>query len=189
MHKTPRLMCAFAMFFGLGSVSHAATWLKTGEATSRPFGHMQYCATNPSDCRTQATLKALAPAAVGPLQSVNSSVNKSIKPITDQKQFGIRDVWSVNAKSGDCEDFALSKRAALLRLGYKAANLLMAMGHSGGEAHAVLVVRTLAGDYVMDNLNNAVLPVNQARVSITKIQSPANAAVWLRVTGKTSNPL
>lgn len=187
MRIKSRMLCAFAMFFGVGSSAYSATWLKTGDETSRPAGHMEYCSKHPSDCRKKAEAKALAPAAIGPLQTVNNAVNKTIKPVSDQVQFGVRDKWTVNAKSGDCEDFALAKRAALMRHGYKSSNLLMAMGHAAGQAHAVLVVRTQGGDYVLDNLTDAVLPVNRARVSITKIQSPANASVWLRVTGQTNS--
>ncbi len=92
-------------------------------------------------------------------------------------------------KAGDCEDYALAKRAALQRRGIAKSNLLLAVGRANGEAHTVLVVRTSNGDYVMDNLTDAVQPVGVSRVGIRKIQSPVDGSDWLTITGKTNSPL
>lgn len=120
------------------------------------------------------------------LQSVNSSVNRAIKPVSDIRQFGKPEYWTSNTKAGDCEDFALAKRAALKRRGFRASDLLLTMAYKGGQAHTVLVVRTRDGDFVLDNLVDKVLPVNRVAMSFVKIQAPSNGARWLRVTGKTS---
>lgn len=190
VRKIGKLSYSLALFAGatLSTLAHSATWLKTGASTSRPYGHVEYCAKRPSECARQSAAKKLPAASLGTLKSVNGSVNRSIKPISDQAQFGVRERWSASAKSGDCEDYALAKRAALLRRGYRASNLLLAMGYAGSQAHTVLVVRTSDGDFVLDNLTDAVLPVGKARVGITKIQSPGNGGEWLRVTGRTSDP-
>jgi predicted transglutaminase-like cysteine proteinase len=186
-----RFVLPLALCAGLSStaLSHAATWLKTGASTSRPYGHIAYCAGKPGDCAKRS--KVSKPAAVGlaTLQSVNSSVNRSIKPVKDQTQFGVRDKWLSSTKAGDCEDYALAKRAALQRRGISKSNLLLAVGRANGEAHTVLVVRTNSGDFVMDNLNDTVLPVSSSRIGIRKIQSPIDGSDWLSVTGKTNSPL
>jgi predicted transglutaminase-like cysteine proteinase len=166
----------------------ASAWLKTGGATSKPYGHVAYCRGRSSDCRAHGGSKRLAPNRMNVLQSVNSSVNRSIKPVSDAKLHGKREVWSYPAKAGDCEEYALSKRAALLRRGYRPGDLLIAVGSKRGERHAVLVVRTTDGDYVLDNMEDRVLPVNKARMRFSKIQSPVDAGSWVRVTGKTRNP-
>ena len=44
------------------------------------------------------------------LKSVNNRVNRAIAPRGDR-----RDEWAINVSSGDCEDYALTKRAALIR--------------------------------------------------------------------------
>jgi predicted transglutaminase-like cysteine proteinase len=172
----------------LASPAKASTWLSTGQSTSRPIGHVELCQSKPSECRRQGVAKHLPPANLPALRSINVSVNRSIKPLSDQKHFGVRERWSYPSKEGDCEDFALAKRKALLRRGYSASNLLLAVGHNGIEPHTVLVVRTRDGDFVLDNQTDAILSVSAARVSIRKIQSPSNGGEWLTVTGKTSKP-
>ena len=164
----------------------ASTWLNTGSATSRPFGHIEYCKKRPFDCRQNKGSAKPQSLSLGALNAVNSSVNHRIKPMRDEEQFGVRDRWSYGAKIGDCEDFAIAKRAALLSRGYRPENTLLAMGYSGVEAHVVLLVRTDGGDYVLDNLNPAVLPVEKSSVRISKVQSPKNGAEWLSVGGKST---
>jgi predicted transglutaminase-like cysteine proteinase len=183
------LGCLTAMCAGVpAATSHAATWLKTGALATRPYGHVAYCASHPSDCGKQGDASILPAASLSTLQNVNISVNRSIRAVRDQQQFGVRDKWSVGGKSGDCEDFALAKRSALMRRGFKRSHLLMAVGSANGEVHAVLVVRTRDGDFVLDNLTDAVLPVGAAHISIAKIQSSSDSSQWLRVTGRTSDP-
>lgn len=164
----------------------ASTWLNTGSATSRPFGHIEYCKKRPFDCRQNRGNAKPQVYSLATLNAVNSSINHKIKPIRDEEQFGVRDRWSYGAKAGDCEDFAIAKRAALLSRGYSPENALLAMGYAGGQAHVVLLVRTDGGDYVLDNLNPAVLPIEKSSVRISKIQSAKNGAEWLSVGGKSA---
>ena len=167
-------------------LAHASVWLKTGSETSRPYGHVEYCSKNASDCRSSGNSQALPPARLSVLQAVNHVINKAIKPVSDQKQFGKREYWTANTKAGDCEDYALAKRRALLKRGFKPSHLLLTMARSRGEAHTVLVVRTRDGDFVLDNLKTAVLPVNKTSLGYVKMQSGDNARKWRSITGKTS---
>jgi predicted transglutaminase-like cysteine proteinase len=87
------------------------------------------------------------------LERVNTSLNASIKPITDQKQYGVPEYWEVADKAGDCEDYALAKRKALRALGWLLETLDIAVCRTQtGEAHAVLIAHTDQGDMVLDNL-------------------------------------
>ncbi|WP_417410017.1 transglutaminase-like cysteine peptidase [Hoeflea sp.] len=165
--------------------SSASTWLKTGTETTRPYGHVEYCTRNASDCRNQTSSTGLPAARLNLLRSINNAVNKAIKPASDKAVFGRKEFWTAKARSGDCEDFALAKRARLLRNGFNSSQLLLTMGYRGNEAHTVLVVRTRDGDYVLDNLEDKVQPVRAARMSFRKIQSPAHSGRWLKITGKT----
>jgi len=179
------LLAALVAWVSLLTPSFASTWLKTGKETSRPYGHVEYCSRNASDCRNRSAGSSLPPARMDVLRSVNQAVNRAIKPAADKTAFGRREFWTAKARSGDCEDFALAKRARLMRKGFKSSQLLLTMGHNGREAHTVLVVRTRDGDYVLDNLYDDVQPVQSARMSFLKIQSPDHGGRWLRVTGKT----
>ena len=86
------------------------------------------------------------------LNAVNQSVNRAIRPRHDKG-----DVWSVNVNSGDCEDYVLTKRARLIGSGVAPGALRIATVRTpSGEAHAVLVVRTDKGDFVLDNRKDAI---------------------------------
>ncbi|MBC7280685.1 transglutaminase-like cysteine peptidase [Hoeflea sp.] len=179
------LLAVLAAMFSFLAPAFASTWLKTGKETTRPYGHVEYCSRKPSDCRSRSTRSQLPPARLDVLRGVNVSVNRAIKPVSDQVAFGRKEYWTSKARAGDCEDFALAKRARLLSKGFKPSQLLLTMGHNGTEPHAVLVVRTRDGDYVLDNLDDEVTPVQSARVNFLKIQSPDHGGQWLRITGKT----
>ncbi|WP_158284921.1 transglutaminase-like cysteine peptidase [Hoeflea marina] len=154
--------------------------------TSRPFGHIEFCARQPNDCRRHKPGGSLSASNLSLLQSINTSVNKAIKPVSDIRQFGKPEYWTSNTKAGDCEDFALAKRAALKRRGFRASDLLLTMAYKGGQAHTVLVVRTRDGDFVLDNLNDRVVSVDKVAMSFVKMQAPTNGANWVTVTGKSS---
>lgn len=185
--STPLIFLAMlAGFFTFASPSLASSWLKTGKETSRPYGHVDYCARHTSDCRSRSAASALPPARLAVLSKVNVSVNRAIKPVADRKAFGRKEYWTGRTRKGDCEDYALAKRAKLMGRGFKSSQLLLTMGHNGREAHTVLVVRTRDGDFVLDNLYDEVKPVRSARMSFRKIQAPEHGGRWLKITGKTN---
>lgn len=96
------------------------------------------------------------------LQRINERVNVAIRPATDEQIYGAWDVWAeplLNRTSanrdvyGDCEDYVLEKRRALIEAGVPRAALSIAVARiPSGESHAVLLIATDKGDYVMDNL-------------------------------------
>jgi len=140
-----------------------------------PLGYQLMCLKTPSECKGggSASVKATTDI-MGQLTSVNSKVNRSIQPRNDSSA----DVWSVNVSSGDCEDFALTKRRALIKAGLPASSLRIAYVKTRrGEDHAILVVKTSKGDYVLDNLHSSVRPLSQTGYRIIS-QSGANPMKW-----------
>ncbi len=105
--------------FGAAGIpsAKAAQWSEAGGLTSIPYGHKEYCNRNPRNCGAHRVLPPmkLTPQRMKLLQSVSSSVNHRIKPVSDQENYGKRDYWTmpVNGK-GDCEDYVLMKRAQLM---------------------------------------------------------------------------
>src|SRR5215212_2924607 len=85
------------------------------------------------------------------LQQINSHVNSTIREVSDLEQYGRDDVWTLpTSGKGDCEDFALLKRKMLIECGWPASALSISVGTtSSGEPHAVLVVATANGEYVL----------------------------------------
>ncbi|AEQ53105.1 transglutaminase-like cysteine peptidase [Pelagibacterium halotolerans] len=147
-----------------GSVMRIAT----SSATAAPLGLQIFCMTSPAHC-------ASAPAAqvqmdtnlMSVLNTVNRSVNASIRPQRRATQ-----VWTVGARVGDCKDYAMNKRAQLIARGVPAGALRLAIGFTArGEGHAVLVVRTDQGDYVLDNLTSQIKPFSQTGHTLTAMSS------------------
>ena len=98
------------------------------------------------------------------LTSVNSGVNRMIAYRRDQAVYGRLDHWAkpaeiVSRGAGDCEDFAILKMAALMKLGIPARSmsLVVLQDQRRGVAHAVLSVTTGSGNFILDNLRNAVV--------------------------------
>lgn len=117
----------------------------------------------------QARDRVSTPAAQGPavrldrdmwtrLNTVNSRINRAILRRSDLALYGREDVWATpletGGRFGDCEDYALEKRRALIAEGTapEALNLALVTTRAG-EAHAVLLVATSQGELVLDNLS------------------------------------
>jgi len=107
---------------------------------------------------------ALSTARWKELQEVNSEINEAIKPLTDMEAFGRNEYWTMpltleGVSVGDCEDYALEKRRILIERGWPEGSLLLAAALAPGYGrHAILVVSTDRGDYVLDNLYDEVKP-------------------------------
>jgi predicted transglutaminase-like cysteine proteinase len=154
-----------------------------------PIGYYELCVASPSVCRPRAgRLPRTADGAVRAtpglfekLQSVTAAVNRSISPVADKDAPGMA-TWRVNAKAGNCKDYALAKRQRLLAEGLPSSAALVAIVRLwSGEQHAVLVVRTDRGDYVLDNLDDAVRPWRRVSYRWEKIQSPTDTWIWFRL--------
>ncbi len=120
---------------------------------------------------------ALSSADLSDLVRVNIQINRAIAPKHDGA-----DVWSPDAKAGDCEDFALAKRQRLVDLGWAPSQLLIAIVDDpslGG--HAVLIARTDQGDLVLDNLTDEILPWTDTRLTFVSRQSEKLPAMWVKL--------
>ncbi len=124
---------------------------------------------------------------IGLLDSVNREVNNSITQVTDMDGFGVVENWRIpNVNSfvgdiGDCEDFALAKRKILIeRYGFNRNALSMSvLRRPDGDIHAVLMVRTSYGDYVLDNLERDVLPWHKTGYQWLKKQAFGKPSQWI----------
>ena len=83
---------------------------------------------------------------------------------------------------GDCEDYVLEKRRDLARLGLSLSNLLITVVRKpDGEGHAVLTVRTDKGDYILDNLTDAVRLWDQTGYRFLKRQASNHTGRWVTI--------
>lgn len=159
--------------------------MQTGSVTSQPIGHYEFCKQHHAECaiRTKAAaLPRLTPHGWDIVRDVNRDVNASITPMTDAEAFGREEVWSYPVDVGDCEDFVLLKRQKLIKAGFSAADLLITVVRKpDGEGHAVLTVRTDKGDYILDNLNDAVRPWEETGYRFLKRQAIDNTGRWVSI--------
>lgn len=128
---------------------------ETGRLKPAPIAYQLFCFQHASECRGGgASTVAYNATTMARLSEVNRSVNRSIRPKAD----GPENKWSLNPSAGDCEDYAITKRSRLIRAGFPASALRIADVTTGrGVRHAVLVVKTTAGDYVLDNMRGSIL--------------------------------
>jgi predicted transglutaminase-like cysteine proteinase len=102
------------------------------------------------------------------LRAVNRFVNQWT-PITDIDNHQQQDFWSSPLtflrRSGDCEDYAIIKYVSLREMGFEAEQLRIVVVRDTLRelAHAVLAVQHEGETFILDNLNQAVLPQTKVR--------------------------
>ncbi len=141
---------------------------------------------------TASTLR-YSPGLVARLNEINRQVNHAIKAETDMASLGVADHWDEPLEEGrnvgDCEDYVLEKRHALIAAGFPAEALSIAVVQTRrGEDHAVLVVDTDGGDLVLDNLSPWVTPWNAVGYRWLMRQAPGQPLNWVTVAGAARTP-
>jgi predicted transglutaminase-like cysteine proteinase len=165
--------------------------LTDGRAGPTP-AWIEFCKKLPRECAHDATEPATIALDQGLWQiiaDVNERVNGMIIPVTDQDHWGVADRWDYPDDGlGDCEDIQLLKRRLLVEAGLPQRALRMTVVIDElGAGHAVLMVRTDRGDYILDNKRKAVLSWQQTGYRYVKREGSDSAAwVWL---GNRSAPL
>ena len=119
----------------------------------------------------------------GEVEQVNRSINQQLIWRSDLDQYGIEEFWAfpiqAGLRFGDCEDFALEKRRVLIERGFPPAALALATAYSEETGlHAVLIVRTSQGDYVLDNTTPWVMPWRQTGYRWLTIQAGESLTDW-----------
>jgi predicted transglutaminase-like cysteine proteinase len=122
------------------------------------------------------------------LLTVNADVNEAIVP---QRNYGglATETWLIAPDRGDCNDYAVTKRHQLIRMGWPARALLLSeVVTTRGEHHLVVVVRTSDGDLVLDNLATKIRRWNQTPYRWLRIQSPSQPKLWSTIAPRGSRP-
>lgn len=153
--------------------------------TSIPVGHADFCKRYPTECGVNAKVieaVTLTQKKWQQLLSVNSHFNTTIVPETDEQLYHVAEFWTYPNGYGDCEDIALAKRKALMAAGWPASALLMTVGRqANGEGHAVLMVRTDRGDFILDNQDSTIHDWRDSPYHLLKRQSQTNSAEWVGI--------
>lgn len=142
----------------------------------RPTQYAAFCRQMPDECTLSGDEELRVDAGVATtLARVNRDVNGEIVLTADAGCSGGEEHWSLPASGyGDCEDFALEKRARLREAGLPSATMTMAIVHHRTEyfAHAVLLVETDRGTFLLDNLTDEVICWRDAPYSLERRERP-----------------
>ncbi len=160
-----------------------ATFSQEFGKTLPPIGFVKFCAKNMAECQTKADKPQRIPLSSQTWEQivgVNTLVNSTIRPMSDQDLYGVPELWTFPIDAGDCEDYLLLKKRHLEALGFVSNSLLITVVlDEKGDGHAVLTVATDKGDYVLDNRRNDVLFWNQTGYTFVKRQAQTNARLWV----------
>lgn len=168
-------------------------YLRVFGVTQPPYGFVDFCNREPTECREGALedgRRAGNAVEIAELDRVNRRFNKEIEPVSDMDNYGVTEFWSMprNAK-GDCEDYALLKRQALMRAGWPASALLLTVVlDEKNEGHAILTVRTVAGDFVLDNKTDDMKLWHKTPYRFIMRQSYLNPKLWMSLDPKEAMP-
>lgn len=159
--------------------------LATGRVTRAPAGWLNHCMASPERCivPVKPVRLAASSAVLGLIDRVHREVNRAIR--AEVEPLG-RDFWQVSPIAGDCEDYALTKQAALIAAGLPPGSVRLATAElQDGTLHAVATVETEAGTLVLDNLESAVVPLRALPYRWLRLQGPDGGLRWLELASGT----
>ena len=160
-------------------------FMATGGLTSQPIGHYEFCKRMPNECNFTSAQTApikLDQATWAKIVQVNIEVNALIQPMTDMEIYGQEEYWTYSTTVGDCEEYVLLKRRELAEAGLPLSSLLITvLRKPDGEGHAVLTVRTDRGDFVLDNLTDAVKNWQETDYTYLKRQAANHTGRWVSI--------
>jgi predicted transglutaminase-like cysteine proteinase len=162
---------------------------KVGTAKPIP-GWVRFCQQNPAECAVDPSEPATIELTVKDwktLNRINQQVNADIEPRSDEDQWGVEDRWDFAEDGyGDCEDYQLVKRKRLVEAGFPRRALRMTVViDEEGAGHAVMMVRTNRGDFILDNKRNAILPWQRTNYVYIKREGDEGVA-WASLGRRTS---
>ncbi len=134
--------------------------------------------------RSAPGAQAMTPDLLALLNSVDRTVNRAIRYVHN----GADDSWKLamqqaaSQATGDCKDYVLEKRRALIERGVSPQSLSIALVQTWrGESHAVLLVATDQGEYVLDNLSGSVKRWDKLGYRWVSRQAPGETFSWVSV--------
>lgn len=151
-----------------------------------PLAHVAFIQPGEASDESADGAPAMTPELWSKLNRINAKVNRAIARRTDVEGYGQADYWAAPLGEGrgfgDCEDYVLEKQRALAAAGVprKALNIALATT-AWGESHAVLLVNTREGEYVLDNLSPWVRPWSKVDYRWGARQVDGEAFNWAMV--------
>jgi len=132
---------------------------------------------------------------IAKLQMIQDAVNKRVHWAHDLDNMGVADFWAnagetLRRGTGDSEDIAIVKMQALKAAGFNPKDLYISVGrHSTRGAHILLLARTTAGFFALDDQVEGILPASR-HTRFTPIITLGQGMSWIhgrRVGSKMAN--
>lgn len=157
-----------------------------------PAGFISFCLRFPDQCDAPANepmTVSLDSARWRLLRRVNTAVNQTIWPEDDTSHYGRPEYWTIPSDGyGDCEDYALTKRRDLILAGFPRRALRIAIAETPlNGRHAVLIVMTESGAFILDNLLDAIVEIHQSAYRWIEQQDASNPRAWITLTDPTTS--
>jgi predicted transglutaminase-like cysteine proteinase len=183
------LLAGFVVLSGLaigaaGRADADSPLMQVGGPTNPPVGYLDFCKHFPTECKIRGadTPEQLNEETWRDLQEVNVLVNRIVTPATDLEIYHRDEVWTLPGAYGDCEDYVLLKRKWLEERGWPTSALLITVVFDEvGEGHAVLLVRTSRGDFVLDNKTDKLHRWYETAYRYVKRQSTEDPNRWVSI--------
>ena len=169
MRLSSQVLLTSCMLLVFGMMAHAgAGWgvaskmrLPVVEVRRSHPPYAAFCKRNPGQCdMTGKAVIQLNRKLKHSISEVNAAVNKAVRCLlADKLLHGEEEYWAYPvAGRGDCEDIALEKRRRLAALGLPRASMTIAIVQirKTMASHAVLLIETTTGTWVLDNLTNKI---------------------------------
>lgn len=148
--------------------------------TLAPLQFVKFCMNYGAECEANAAERMLPPSeqAMQMLKEVNDAVNGAISPVRKSTEPLVAR-WTIAPAAGDCNDYAVTKRHALIAKGWPQSALRLAVVKTeSGQGHLVLVARLTDGDVVLDNLSPKIQAWNLPTYEWVSMQSAENPKFW-----------
>lgn len=141
--------------------------------------------------RNDPRLRIIADALTGlspidQLAKVKLLVGRVVRSASDLDTMHVYDYWSnasdtLNRGAGDDEDIAIVEMQALKAAGFPARDLYLSVGREQRRGlHTVLIARTGAGFYLLDDMLSAVVPASSAHAAaFTPMMTIGAGRSWL----------
>lgn len=142
----------------VGTIAALSQWTSAARINAESDCGGTTCATPTGAQFVSAVAAARHLSALKAMLVINSSVNRAVTYRGDQNDHWASVTETVASGQGDCEDYAIAKRALLIKAGFDAQSLQFVVLNDTrrGLQHAVLVVHLEDARYVLDNLSDVV---------------------------------
>lgn len=181
-----QLRAILAVSLALGLSTAAATadaarpFIDAQQEVEAPVGFDGVCQRYAWACARAGRIIPAGHEALVLAEQVNLNINRQTREIADNVQYRTEEYWALPTEvGGDCEDFALAKKRALIQRGMAPERLLIAtVLDRSRKPHAVLIFRTDGGDLVLDNLTDRILGWHQTGYTFLRMQNPSAPHRW-----------